>query len=584
MEFTATTLTELENAITAITTDSQIVSGIIHIPNIIDLTGRVGVFDINKRIDFKGTSVDTSGILFPINTQFFVTANDCEFDDILFEGPHSGTTIPSGDPTTGAINISGVTGIKINNCEIKYFSSYAIRCLDSRDNIVSNSYLHHNRRDGLGYGVVLEGNSFITAFDNHMEYNRHCIAGTGAVGQGYHAYNNIFGISGMPNSGNTDASSRLDMHGDGLNDIAGEYIEIHDNFFTSDIGIDIGIRGFPTKACKIYNNYFTHSNQRDAITQVNVDIVQGNLKMTRMQINNNSYNRTNCTEIGISQNFLVQNDKGEAHQYLFNSNCYFNLLRKKIGSFFSIVTEIWPNNWTGLDNNDDIIVKTKINTFLLFKNENGTFLNNSITIDNEELNKYHLLKVGNVTSTTRKFIGQKDDDNLYEITINSGGTITEDLLVTTTTPFKDIIVAKINDLSLESIVGYSDNGDTVAFFNDGVGGLGTGTTLGTFSGHTFYDKGNLIDNNYDQLVSHDGLYIYLWRWNNGTFLNGAPTIRSGNNGDIYNDLISIEYLGKPHLLTVNKNGDIQVLEYDSSFKNPIDIGSVVGNKIYKLNF
>lgn len=144
--------------------------------------------------------------------------------------------------------------LEVDNCELSGWNHAAIGLRGGDKHHIHHNYIHHNQRNGLGYGICLGKGKNISAFIefNLFNYNRHSIAGTGVPGNSYEARNNIeLGYS---------LSHNFDMHGgkdrrDGTN-IAGKLISIHHNTFTNSKVRAIGIRGVPEEKAAIYNNWF----------------------------------------------------------------------------------------------------------------------------------------------------------------------------------------------------------------------------------------------------------------------------------------------------------------------------------------
>jgi len=144
--------------------------------------------------------------------------------------------------------------LEVDNCELRGWSHAAIVLKDGDKHHIHHNYIHHNQRQGLGYGVSHGYGKNISSLIefNLFNYNRHSIAGTGVPGLRYEARNNIeLGES---------LSHNFDMHGgkdrrDGT-DIAGKRISIHHNTFTNPKVRAIGIRGVPEEKAEIYNNWF----------------------------------------------------------------------------------------------------------------------------------------------------------------------------------------------------------------------------------------------------------------------------------------------------------------------------------------
>ncbi len=166
-----------------------------------------------------------------------------------------------------AVRNSGYGNLSVFDCELYNWQYAAIR-LDnkSRDNSIKNSYIHHNRGMGLGYGIVHAYNAYSVIENNYFDYNRHDIAASGEADTGYEARFNVSGKHGIGHS--------FDMHGgadrgDG-SDIAGEYILIEHNVFHISSFPAVMIRGIPTERANIRNNQFRKLGSRnEAIRQYN---------------------------------------------------------------------------------------------------------------------------------------------------------------------------------------------------------------------------------------------------------------------------------------------------------------------------
>ena len=149
--------------------------------------------------------------------------------------------------------------LEVDNCEISGWSHTAVYLKNGNRHLVHHNYIHHNQRNGLGYGVCLGYGQSISALIeyNLFNYNRHFIAGTGVPGSNYEARHNIQLESSLSHS--------FDMHGgsdrrDGTN-IAGDQISIHHNTFMNLTSRPIKIRGTPKGKAEIFNNWFVHETQ-----------------------------------------------------------------------------------------------------------------------------------------------------------------------------------------------------------------------------------------------------------------------------------------------------------------------------------
>lgn len=157
---------------------------------------------------------------------------------------------------------------ELDNCELAAFSHAGVFLRRGRGHLIHHNHIHHHQYNGLGYGVCHDvATSLIEC--NVFDYNRHSIAGTGAVGSGYEARNNVeFGHH---------PSHRFDLHGgrdrgDGTN-IAGDHLSIHHNTFLSTARA-VAIRGVTTNGADIHHNWFAHADTSHATIahEVNTNI------------------------------------------------------------------------------------------------------------------------------------------------------------------------------------------------------------------------------------------------------------------------------------------------------------------------
>ncbi|MHC4981618.1 MAG: LEPR-XLL domain-containing protein [Planctomycetota bacterium] len=159
---------------------------------------------------------------------------------------------------------SAYAGLEVDNCELWGWSHAAVLLRPGATKAhIHHNYIHHNQRQGLGYGVCLDrADALIEA--NIFAYCRHAVAGTGAPGTSYEACYNIV----RPEDGN---SHSFDMHG-GLarnddTDIAGDWISIHHNTFEATNVLAVLIAGQPAQKAEIHHNWFLHADPCEAVLQ-----------------------------------------------------------------------------------------------------------------------------------------------------------------------------------------------------------------------------------------------------------------------------------------------------------------------------
>lgn len=140
--------------------------------------------------------------------------------------------------------------LEVDNCEISGWSHGGIYINVGTGVYIHHNYIHHCRRAGLGYCVVLNV-AEVKIEANIFDHYRHAIAATGRARSGYEA---CFNLAKSGATGHV-----FDMHGGGDRkdgtDIAGDWMKIHHNTFLASKPAVV-IRGRPTKECVIYQNWF----------------------------------------------------------------------------------------------------------------------------------------------------------------------------------------------------------------------------------------------------------------------------------------------------------------------------------------
>lgn len=154
-------------------------------------------------------------------------------------------------PRSDGIIATGAN-LEVDNCELWGWNHVAVYLNKGADNgHIHHNNIHHNRRTGLGYGVVADSGSVLIE-SNVFDYNRHSIASSGWPGNSYEASNNLVG---------PHANSHLfDMHGgrdrkDGT-DIAGASIKVHHNTFQAPDISALVVRGTPSEKVEVHHNWF----------------------------------------------------------------------------------------------------------------------------------------------------------------------------------------------------------------------------------------------------------------------------------------------------------------------------------------
>ncbi len=149
--------------------------------------------------------------------------------------------------------------LTVVNCEFAGWSHAAVDLRRGVDHVVRHSFIHHNQRQGLGYGVCLDVAS-ATIERNLFDWNRHSIAGTGRPGCGYIARHNV--------ERGASLSHCFDMHGgrdrkDGT-DIAGTLMVFERNTFCGSAR-PIKLRGVPEESAHVAGNWFHHTSPSKSV-------------------------------------------------------------------------------------------------------------------------------------------------------------------------------------------------------------------------------------------------------------------------------------------------------------------------------
>jgi hypothetical protein len=171
---------------------------------------------------------------------------DARVTGIRLEGPYPEYFDPSWYATgTGLETVE--EGVGIDNCEVWGFAYAGI--VANADSHVHHNHVHHNARDGLGYGVLARG-GHPTIEWNYLNFNRHSVASTGAH-HGYTVRRNHFG---------PDAVGGLDdIHRPG-----GVESEVCDNVFEATADVHgrkdpiqtVQVRGVPDETFDVHDNWF----------------------------------------------------------------------------------------------------------------------------------------------------------------------------------------------------------------------------------------------------------------------------------------------------------------------------------------
>ncbi len=89
-------------------------------------------------------------------------------------------TTPNEANDTYGITVAGKRDTRIDHCELLGFS-HATDFADEATAQADHCRIHHNLRDGLGYGVSIYSGAYVLVTDNEFSQNRHSLASNGAL-------------------------------------------------------------------------------------------------------------------------------------------------------------------------------------------------------------------------------------------------------------------------------------------------------------------------------------------------------------------------------------------------------------------
>lgn len=125
---------------------------------------------------------------------------------------------------------------------------------------VVRNFIHHNTREGLGYGVVVGSDGLADIVGNTFMMNRHAIAADGMAQTRYRAWFNLV-LSNVPSYGTFESREQadFDMHGSDKSShhtggIGGGEVEIARNTFLGSDRKNYDLRGRPCGLNRFVNN------------------------------------------------------------------------------------------------------------------------------------------------------------------------------------------------------------------------------------------------------------------------------------------------------------------------------------------
>lgn len=223
----------------------------------------------------RGQAGSVGGLLYTTDMTFhwgrlFIPKSHVRFTGLRLRGPDSTIGANSADPTVTGIECDGYHGLIVDNNELYNWPYAAVQVsndslsgLSSADRAyIHHNNIHHNRREGNGYGVGIQAASALVEA-NLFDYCRHYIMCDRSLsGQPTANYEFRFNTCG-PNIFNTlvDAHGGNDSvawgnpYGPDASIAAGGTLLIHHNDFQTANQYSVGVRGIPAVNCEVYRNW-----------------------------------------------------------------------------------------------------------------------------------------------------------------------------------------------------------------------------------------------------------------------------------------------------------------------------------------
>lgn len=447
-----------------------------------------------------------------------VMGNNVEISGLRIQGPYA--LIDSTSQVQGITN-EGYMNLNVNNSELSAFSSRAIYILDGTGTI-TNNFIHHNRMEGLGYGVALGGDSYALIEHNIFDFNRHDIAGSGHCQQSYEASYNLVLPNGTSHS--FDMHSEDEDNNDNGPNCAGNNIYIHHNTFMINTHEAIRIRDIPQDEAKIEKNVFYHTDIREAVTQK----VAGQEITPQQPYNNISFSGNsffgNINTGSNNEDVILLESNNDLKKYPFDNGLFFNQDLSRIGHGFTY-EDYFVGNWFSTSTSG-LIVRTSSGQLQRYQ-YNGSFYGQG-----------NGTEVGNGFNFDNYFIGDWTADSKTDlIGRNSNG---------------QLFLYKLN----------------TSYFS-GLGQVGSGFNFED------YFIGDWYGNSKDELIGrHATGNMFLYRMGSSNFLY-VDQVASGFNYEKY-------FPGKwianarTSFITLDSSGNLELHKFNES-TNSFDNLGVVGN-------
>jgi len=323
-------------------TEIQLAAGLV-----IDLSTVTVRLDFNNEVYLTSQDKNNQGtiLLGEMTSHIKFNGDNSMAYDFIYRGTWVHTHRPD-DPVLGTPGAPDTVGIVVDCDNFKAynltgsgFSYAAVDLKDAENAHIEECTFFDVQATGLGYGIVLNGESTLTSYKNYYYNYRHCIAkASDSPLQGYTEYKSYAG-----KHGNTTAPAAWDSHGEpdgsgvtgSTSRWAGGYMNIIDCYSEENDYIAITLRGVPRVESVIAGNTFVNSSRATAFRQVireglsnPIEIFEPNNEENVYWFDNLIVGQQEDPDLALNDKILVVDDEGLFDLDLFSKE------RNKVTSNF----------------------------------------------------------------------------------------------------------------------------------------------------------------------------------------------------------------------------------------------------------
>jgi len=199
----------------------------------------------------RGVDGAAGGLLYADEeTEAMYVHADARVTGLRIRGPYEDYFDPGWYAVGTGLQVVG-DDAEVDNCEVWGFAYAAVDC--RADAYVHHSHVHHNARDGLGYGVLANDGHPLVEW-NYFDYNRHSMVSSGTH-HGYTCRYNHFAADavGAPIDVHSPGGVRSTIHNNVVEPVRHA---VHGGRFRA-----VQVRGVPDERVAVRDNWFFNEQE-----------------------------------------------------------------------------------------------------------------------------------------------------------------------------------------------------------------------------------------------------------------------------------------------------------------------------------